>query len=84
MTMEPSKYDDLCELVAERAGINSNNGGGVVVIIVNGNKGDGISCKSDLETMQLLPDILLSLIVQIRTDVTILGPTDEGPSPPRE
>jgi hypothetical protein len=66
--MGPGKYDDLCTLVRERAGITEDSGGGVVLIIFNGNKGNGFACQTDPEILLLLPDILQNVARQMREE----------------
>lgn len=62
MAIGPGKYDDVCTLVRQRTG------GGVIVIVANGNLGSGFSCQADLETTLALPDILQSVLDQLRAD----------------
>jgi hypothetical protein len=74
MAVGPGKYDDLCTLVRERAGIGDQDSGGAIVIVIGGNRGNraigelcyGFSCQSDLETTLALPDILESVAEQMR------------------
>ena len=54
MPIGPGKYDDLCTLLRERAGIGEQ-GGGVLVIVLGGNRGNGFSCQADLATTMALP-----------------------------
>jgi len=67
MAIGPGKYDDICSLVREKVGIVDE--GGVILIVLGGNQGAGFSCQADLETMEALPDMLESLISQIREDL---------------
>lgn len=64
--MGPGKYDDLCSLVRERAGIGDHDGGGVIVIVLGGHHGNGFSCQADLATTLLLPDLLEQVARQMR------------------
>ena len=57
MPIGPGKYDDLCTLLRERAGIGEQ-GGGVLVIVLGGNRGNGFSCQADLATTMALPELL--------------------------
>lgn len=65
MPIGPGKYDDLCTLVRERAGMAAK-GGGVIVIVMGGNRGSGFSCQADLATTLALPELLESVAAQIR------------------
>jgi hypothetical protein len=67
MAMGPGKYDDLCQLVCERAGVN-DHGGGAIVIVVGGNRGSGFSCHADLQTLSTLADLLQTVVDAIRED----------------
>jgi hypothetical protein len=67
MTFGPGKYDDLCTLVREKAGVDED--GAAVVIIIGGNKGPGFCVQATLEASMLLPDILESVAKQIRKDI---------------
>lgn len=64
MVLGPGKYDDLCTLVRERAGIG--NVGGAIVIVIGGSKGSGFSCQADLVTTLSLPDLLEYMAQQMR------------------
>lgn len=66
MAMGPGKYDDLCTLVRERAGIKDV--GGAIVIIMGGQSGSGFSCQGDPTTMRALPDLLEDVARQMRQD----------------
>jgi len=68
MAIGPGKYDDLCTLVRERAGIGTElrGEGGVILIVVGGNKGSGFSCQATLDTTLALPDILEDIAKQMR------------------
>jgi hypothetical protein len=62
----PGKYDDLCTLVRQRAGIGREDGGGVIVIVLGGKRGNGFSCQADLMTTLTLPDLLEDIARQMR------------------
>ena len=64
MAIGPGKYDNLCTIVREQAGIGDQ--GGVIVIVVGGNKGNGFSCQADVETTLGLPDLLDRVAKQMR------------------
>ncbi len=66
MTWGPGKYDELCSLVREKAGINAGEGGGVVVIVLGGNKGNGFSCQADPLMTMMLPEILERVVMDMR------------------
>jgi hypothetical protein len=67
MTEGPGKYDDLCTLVRERAGVTDE--GGAVVIIIGGRLGPGFSVQASFEATLALPDILEAVARQIRRGV---------------
>ena len=56
LMLGPGKYDELCTLAREKAGIT--DGGGVIVIVFGGEHGNGFSVQADAMTMMLLPEIL--------------------------
>jgi hypothetical protein len=66
MAFGPGKYDDLCTLLRERAGITGS--GGVFLIVLGGEKGNGFSCQADLATTLALPDLLEFVARQIRKE----------------
>lgn len=66
MAIGPGKYDDLCTYVREKT-----QASGVLVVVINGNKGEGFSCQTDLKTMLIVPDILETIAKQLRKDRTI-------------
>lgn len=66
MAIGPGKYDDLCTYVREKT-----QASGVLVVVINGNKGEGFSCQTDLKTMLIVPDILETIAKQLREDRTI-------------
>ena len=66
MPLGPGKYDELCTMVAEKAGITEQTGGAVIVIVLGGNKGNGFSCQADFLTTLSLPTILENTARQIR------------------
>jgi hypothetical protein len=59
----PGKYDDLCTLVREKA-----KAAGVLLIVLEGDKGSGFSCQTDLERTLLLPDLLEYVADKIRKE----------------
>jgi len=59
----PGRYDDLCTEVREKT-----DAAGVIVIVIDGNKGSGFSCQSDLLTLALLPEMLEFVADKIRRD----------------
>ena len=67
MAIGPGKYDELCTLVRERAGITER--GGVFVIVIGGNKGNGFSVQADPITTMIAADLLEHIANQIRSDV---------------
>jgi hypothetical protein len=66
MALGAGKYDDLCALVRERAGISDGAVGGVVLIVIGGDRGNGVSMQADFITTLKLPDILAGLAEKIR------------------
>jgi len=69
MTFGPGKYDDLCTLVRDLAGVTEEHGGAAVVIIIGGNRGPGFCVQADLASSLLLPDLLEDVAKQIRRDI---------------
>jgi hypothetical protein len=67
MPLGPGKYDDLCTIVREQAGMG--NKGGVIVIVLGGNKGNGFSIQADLLTTAMLPDMLEEIAKQMRESI---------------
>ena len=61
MSWGPGKYDDLCSLVRDKSGASS-----VLLVILDGNKGNGFSCQTDLAGTLALPDLLEMVAKQIR------------------
>jgi hypothetical protein len=68
MTIGPGKYDDVCTLARQAAGCDET-GGAVVLIVIGGRHGNGFSMQSDLDTLNMLPDLLEQMAKQIRSDV---------------
>lgn len=66
MALGPGRYDDLCTLVRERAGVAE---GGAIVIIIGGDRGSGFSVQADLATTAKLPDLLEHIAKEIRESV---------------
>lgn len=66
MALGPGKYDDECTMVRRAVGIGPHSGGGVIVIVMGGNRGNGFSCQTDLETLRTLPEMLESVARQMR------------------
>ncbi|HVG50926.1 MAG TPA: hypothetical protein VM867_04760 [Xanthobacteraceae bacterium] len=64
MPIGPGKYDDLCTLAREQAGVRDK--GGVILIVIGGRDGAGFSCQADLPTTMSLPKILEHVAAQIR------------------
>ena len=78
MTAGPGKYDDLCTLVREQAGIHEEgvgaDRGGAIVIVIGGSRGDGFSVQADFATTITLPNMLESIAAQIRADMGMKKP----------
>jgi hypothetical protein len=68
MTIGAGKYDDLCEFVAQQAGIKDGRAGAAIVIILNGNKGHGFSCACDPRVLEILPESLETVARDLRAD----------------
>jgi hypothetical protein len=66
MAWGPGKYDDICTMARDRAGISAETGGGVMVIVMGGNKGNGFSYVGDALSLLAIPDILESVVQQMR------------------
>lgn len=62
----PGKYDDLCDLVREQAGITT---GGVVVMVIGGKHGSGFSIQADALTSLAMPALLEAVAEQMRKDI---------------
>lgn len=66
----PGKYDDLCTYVAEQIGLREGGEpGGVILIVVNGDKGNGFSCQADFQTLIRIPELLESVVEQLKKDL---------------
>jgi len=63
------KYDDICTMAAQMAGIDGSQPGGVLLIILGGSKGPGFSCQADIRTLMALPDILEHMAKDIRGEL---------------
>src|SRR4029077_12827865 len=70
MTIGAGKYDDLCTLVRKAVGLveDGEMSGAVMVIVLGGNRGNGFSMQSDLESLLALPELLENVASQIRKD----------------
>jgi hypothetical protein len=68
----PGKYDDICQEVARKVGINHDTGGGVIIAVLGGNRGNGFSVHADIMTMMQIPDILEIMVKQLRKDSATL------------
>jgi hypothetical protein len=66
MPWGPGKYDDICTMVRDSVGISAETGGGVMVIVMGGNKGNGFSYVGDALGLLAIPDILESVVQQMR------------------
>jgi hypothetical protein len=66
MALGPGKYDDLCTMVRERAGIADGAVGGVLLIVIGGEHGNGFSCQADFVTTLKLPALLENVAKEIR------------------
>jgi hypothetical protein len=66
MALGPGKYDDLCTLVREHAGMKPDDVGGAVVIVIGGNRGNGFAVQADFITTLKLPDLLEQVAKEIR------------------
>ena len=62
MSWGPGKYDDICTEVREK----TNAQGGVLLVILDGDKGSGFSCQTDLVGTIALADLLENVARQIR------------------
>lgn len=71
MAIGAGKYHDLCELVYGLAKARA-----VMVIIIDGQRGTGVSSKADIATTAALPEILEDLARQIRADRRALAGLD--------
>ena len=60
----PGKYDELCTLVRNRAMAR-----GAIVMVFGGINGSGFSVQADEELTRELPEILESMIAQIRASL---------------
>lgn len=65
MPRGPGKYDDVCTLVRTRTLAR-----GVVVIVIGGSRGSGFSVQGDEEVTRALPELLETMIPQIRQSLT--------------
>lgn len=71
MAIGPGKYDEEATLVMERTKAH-----GVVLVVINGDKGSGLTTKDDfavlgtLPVMVMLPTILRSIADQIESDMS--------------
>jgi hypothetical protein len=68
MMFAPGKYDDLCTLVREKAGLTAGRGGGVMVIVLGGDKGNGFACQADPLVTLMIPEILDDVVRQMRKE----------------
>lgn len=64
--MGPGRYDDYCKYVLEKTDAN-----GVLLVVVNGDKGHGMSLKASLELTLALPDILEQIAKDIRDQLSV-------------
>ena len=62
----PGKYDELCTLVREKAGITAGDGGGVMVIVLGGDRGNGFSVQADPLMTMMIPEILTEVVAKMR------------------
>jgi len=62
----PGKYDDVCTMAREMAGVQSP--GGAVLIIIGGDRGPGFECQCDALTLAYLPEMLEKIAGDIRAD----------------
>jgi enoyl-CoA hydratase/carnithine racemase len=65
MTMGPGKYDDLATYVRDTAKAR-----GVLVIVLDGEKGSGFSCQTDVQTLIGLPAMLRDVADNIEKGLT--------------
>jgi hypothetical protein len=65
----PGKYDDLCTFVREQVGAAEN--GAVMVVVLNGNRGTGFSVQGDPKIAQVMPDLLESVVKQMRIELKV-------------
>jgi hypothetical protein len=76
MAIGPGKYDTLCSYVRKQAEAR-----GAIIIVLGGKHGFGFSCQTDVVTLARLPDILESIVAQLRedlmTDLPILPEADD-------
>jgi hypothetical protein len=69
MAAGPGKYDDVCTMAAQQAGMNPDNGA-TVLIVINGNKGSGFSAQvSHPALMKIVPDMLETVAKEMRQDM---------------
>lgn len=70
MAIGAGKYDDLCTYVRKQVGLKEDGevSGAVMVIVLGGNRGNGFSMQSDLESLVMLPELLEDVAHQIRKD----------------
>jgi len=61
MPLGPGKYDHLCTLVRERAKAR-----GAIVIVIDGERGDGVSVQADIVATLKLPEMLEKIAQDIR------------------
>ena len=59
----PGKYDEQCTKL--RTELNAK---GVVLFIIEGDKGNGMSCQCDTETMLVLPALLRDIADRFERD----------------
>jgi len=57
------KYDDLCSYVRNKAKAK-----GVILIIVEGEKGEGFSCQTDMATLLRIPGMLRHMATILEED----------------
>jgi hypothetical protein len=65
MPLGPGKYDELCALVYQQAGVKDGDGG-VAVIVIGGKNGHGFSVQADLVTTLKLAQTLEYMAAEIR------------------
>jgi ribosomal protein S6E (S10) len=70
MAIGAGKYEDLCTMVRKAVGLDEDGelSGAVMVIVLGGNRGNGFSMQSDLESLVMLPEMLEDVARQIRKD----------------
>ena len=64
MTIGAGKYDEQLTIAREACGSTA-----AMLIVVNGNRGPGFACQSDLVSMARLPAMLRFMADQIEADL---------------